>query len=173
MRGRQFSYYVTREDWSCLLEHLAEKVQFDIYTKIFRGDVANALTTVQEVKTLNELSFCLTNPGNRSIVYGPFGAAVGSVGQFIIDEVESEAIGMGRSYIGVEKGHEIIRRARMFYAPQTAKGTAMQDKSDEFLSLAGRVFRRAKSFLRHGSDGSYYGPEASTLKQTDRWKFVM
>ena len=88
MRGRQFSYYVTRADWSCLLEHLAEKVKFDIYAKIFRGDVANALTTVLEVKTSSELSFCLTNPGNRSIFYCPFGTAVGHVGQFIIDEVE-------------------------------------------------------------------------------------
>ena len=121
-------------------EHLAEKVKFDIYAKIFRGDVANALTTVLEVKTSSELSFCLTNPGNRSIFYCPFGTAVGHVGQFIIDEVESEAIGIGPSYIGIEKGQEIIRQARMFYTPQALKGAAMQAKSDEFVALASGVF---------------------------------
>jgi hypothetical protein len=57
MRGKQFSYYVTRQDWSWLLDRFAESIRFDIYTSIFHGDIANAFTTLDEAKISDELSY--------------------------------------------------------------------------------------------------------------------
>src|ERR1700752_3050224 len=98
MRGKQFSYYVTRQDWSCLLDRFAESIRFDIFTSIFHGDTANAFTTLDEAKISDELSYNFTNVGNRRIVCHPFGRRVGAINKLIIDTETSEVIEVARCF---------------------------------------------------------------------------
>jgi len=110
-----------------------------------------------------------TNVGNRRIVCHPFGRRVGAINKFTIDTETSEVIEIARCFVGVEKGEEIIRLARMYYVG----ASATQVKSENFLSFAAALFRRSKRLLiRDHQDSYYYGPEALLLKRAGKVKFV-
>jgi len=176
MRGRQFSYYVTREDWSSLLDHLARHVDYDTHRTIFRGALTNALLTLGEAKAVQDLSFCFSTPRSQRICYHPFGVAVGKIDEYIIDKENSEVIDVSRSYIGVENGDKVIRHARMRYVAQRLMPDgSSHEKSKAFLTTAAAIFRHAKRCLtREGSANFsyYYGREAFELKRSGSTKFV-
>jgi hypothetical protein len=177
MRGRQFSYYVTPEDWSSLLDHLARHVDYDAHREIFRGALTNALLTLDEAKTVQDLSFCFSTPRSQKIFYGPFGTAVGKIGEYVIDSQNSEVIEVSRSYLGLENGDKVIRQARMWYiAQRLMPDGSSREKSEAFLTTAAAIFRHAKrSLTREGSASFsyYYGREALVLKRTGSIKFVV
>jgi hypothetical protein len=169
MRGRQLSYYVTPQDWASLLDQLAGRLDFDIYRRIFHGSISNAMMTLGELKTSEELFFCLTNASNKSLLVNPFGTAVGKSNEFIISEGESEVIGAGRSYIGIECGHRVMRPARMYYSPTLSVGV---NKSPQFLVFADKVLQHTRAHLRRVSGSYYYGPEALALTEDGKVKMV-
>ena len=152
--GRQFQIYLLPSDATKLIDVLKQKVELRLLSSRSTTSEPHEMNSPILTEEGTTRADCLITPIHASI------KTEYREGQnlWLVDTLISEAIEFDACYFDGTS----IKRGRMYYQPGFYDGNGVwQNKSPEFLSWAGTIFRTAKNFLKRDKAlDAYVGEDA-------------